>query len=112
LKHNKKKTIIKNIVIEPLKNKRAFWPKEIKFFNELFDIFPQEDFWENFILEKKIDSLLLLKGESGLKKIKKKFLEYNYVPRITTPIKLTTKSGKDFKINNKPKTIKDFLENE
>ena len=113
LKHREKQNIIKRLLIEiPPTNRKQFWPKELKFFNDLYDLFPCNEFWRSIKLSEKTDSLRYYKSEYGLSVIQKKFLEYNYKPKEQEEIILGEKSGEDFISRNKPSTIKQFLDNE
>ena len=84
----------------------------MKFLNELYSKFPDLDFWKLLSFEKKYDSLLFLKGDYGLKVLTKKFLEFSYKIPEHKKLELGEKSGYTYKPNKKPKTIKQFLENE
>ena len=112
LKQGEKKSIILKLLNEPKNNKRNFWAREIKFLNELYELFPDIEFWKLLKFKKKYDSLLFLKGDYGLKTLKVKFLKFSYVIPENKKITLGDKSGEDYKKPIKPKTIKQFLTNE
>ena len=112
IKQTEKKNIIKRLLIEPSSGKRFFWAREMKFLNELYSKCPDLDFWKLLSFEKKYDSLLFLKGDYGLKVLTKKFLEFSYKIPEHKKLELGEKSGYTYKPNKKPKTIKQFLENE
>ncbi len=109
LKQTAKKEILHRILNIPKTQKRHFWSREIKILNDLFKIYPIEEFWSLVSFEKKYDSMTFLISDYGKKLLKKKFLEFSYVVPKTKTIELGDKTGDDFIIENKPKTIKDFL---
>lgn len=113
IKQSYKKEIINSLLDVPSKGKRNFWGREIKFLNELYELFPNVDFWLKLTFEKKYDSLLFLKGNFGMSILKKRFLEFNYKPRKVDHINISDKKyGDNFIKTKQPKTIKDFLKNE
>jgi hypothetical protein len=112
LKQGEKKSIILKLLYEPKNNKRNFWAREIKFLNELYELFPDIGFWKLLNFKKKYDSLLFLKGDYGLRTLKRKFLEFSYVIPENKEVIIGDKSGKDYGKIIKPKTIKQFLTNE
>ena len=112
LKQGEKKSIILKLLYEPKNNKRTFWAREIKFLNDLYELFPNIDFWKLLNFKKKYDSLLFLKGVYGLETLKHKFLEFSYVIPKNEGVILGEKCGKDYGKAIKPKTIKQFLTNE
>lgn len=104
-----KRNLIKKLVIEPSKQKREFWAKEMKLLNDLIEIFPKQDFWER-MNPKKVSSLAVLRSEYGLSKLKKLYAEFNYVIPKKTEIPLGEKKGKDKIISKKSKTIRQFID--
>lgn len=104
-----KRNLIKKIVIEPTKEKRAFWAREMKLLNDLMKIFPKQDFWEKTKF-KKVASLAILRSEHGLLKLKKLYMEFNYVIPKKTEITLGEKSGEDKIISKKSKTTRQFID--
>lgn len=112
LKQSEKKEIISRLVNIPEKNKRFFWAREIKFLNDLYEGFPNVDFWILLNFNKKYDSLVFLKGQYGAIELKKRYLEFSYKPSVSEKIILGEKSGKNYNKPKKIKTIKDFLTNE
>lgn len=112
LKHREKQKIIEKLIVLPEKNRRIFWPKELKFFNDLYKLYPINNFWKHISFSEKKDSLLYYRSGYGLSLIAKKYLEYNYIPKSYDPVDIGEKCGKDFKIIKKPKTIKQFLDDE
>ena len=109
LKQTAKKDILNRIVDIPKTQKRHFWSREIKILNDLFKIYPVEEFWSVIRFNKKYESMTFLLSDYGKKLLKKRFLEFTYVVPETQTIELGEKTGEDFNVENKPKTIKDFL---
>jgi len=104
-----KRNLIKKLVIEPSKQKRMFWAREMKLLNDLIEIFPKQDFWEKVNFEK-VPSLAILRSEYGLAKLKKLYIEFNYVIPEKIEIPLGEKRGKDKIISKKSKTIRQFID--
>lgn len=104
-----KRNLIKKLVIEPSKQKRVFWAREMKLLNDLIEIFPKQDFWEKVNFEK-VQSLAILRSEYGLAKLKKLYIEFNYVIPEKIEIPLGEKRGKDKIISKKSKTIRQFID--
>lgn len=109
IKHSEKKEIIQRLVTIPAKQKRPFWAKEMKFLNDFIEKYPNLNFWKVVSFGNKIESLLLLKGEFGEKELKRKYLEFKYVIPKKEQYNIGEKEGEDIDIDNKPRTIKDFL---
>lgn len=113
LKQTEKKNVIESLLNVPKVNKRGFWAREIKLLNDLFMQYPSLDFWRKLNFPDRYDSLSFFKSQFGMEKLKKKFSEYNYVPKQTLEIKIyDNKFGKPYKKNKKQKTIKSFLTDE
>jgi len=104
-----KRDLIKKLVVEPDKQKRMFWAREMKLLNDLLDMFPNQEFWQRMVIEK-VPSLAMLRSEYGIEKIKKKYREFNYKipPKIEIPI--GEKTGEDKIFSKKPKTIRQFID--
>jgi hypothetical protein len=104
-----KRDLIKKLVVEPDKQKRMFWAREMKLLNDLMEMFPNEDFW-NRVSINLVPSLAVLRSGQGLKQIQKKYREFNYKipPKIEIP--LGEKTGDDKIISKKPKTIRQFID--
>ena len=107
--HKHKKEIIERLVTIPLKQKRFFWAREMKFLNDFIEEYADFSFWKKITLEEKLESLLLLKGDWGKKMLKKKYLEYKYVIPENKSYNIGSKTRTDFKVKAAPRTIKDFL---
>ena len=104
-----KRNLIKKLVTEPNKQKRMFWAREMKLLNDLMSIFPKQDFWEKMSFEK-VSSLAILRSEYGLAKLKKMYMEFNYIIPKKVEIPLGEKKGEDKIISKKSKTIRQFID--
>jgi len=104
-----KRDLIKKLVIEPTKQKRIFWAREMKLLNDLMGIFPREDFWQRMTFDK-VSSLAILRSEYGMQKLKKLYLEFTYEIPKKIEIPLGEKTGEDKIISKKPKTIRQFID--
>jgi hypothetical protein len=104
-----KRDLIKRLVIEPDKQKRTFWAREMKLLNDLMEMFPCEEFWSKVSIAL-VPSLAVLRSDQGLNQIRKKYREFNYKipPKIEIPI--GEKTGNDKIISKKPKTIRQFID--
>jgi hypothetical protein len=100
------------MVIVPSKNKRLFWAKEMKFLNDLFKQYPDQEFWLKIKMPKKYESLLALKGNYGKNILQKKYSEFNYKIPIVPKIILGEPCGENFSYKKRAKTLKDFLKDE
>ncbi len=108
-KKGDKKKIIERLLNVPAKQKRMFWAREMKFLNDFLKKYPDMGFWSKVSFGAKLDSLLLLKGETGEQQLRKKFLEYKYIIPDKKTYNIGKKSGKDIDVNPPPKTLKEFL---
>lgn len=109
MKQTHKKDLIKKFAEEPSSQKRLFWAREMKILNDLLDMFPNMDFWQKASLPKS-KSLALFRSPNGLKMLRKKYREFNYKIPESKKIKLGEKSGEDKLIFKKPKTIRQFID--
>lgn len=109
MKKINKREIIKKFVIEPDKQKRMFWAREMKMLNDLMDMFPNENFWQRTQFPK-VPSLAILRAGVGLEKVRKKYSEFNYKIPAKIEIPLGEKTGKDKYLSKKPKTIRQFID--
>ena len=109
MKKLNKKDLIKRMVVEPATQKRMFWAREMKMLNDLMELLPNEDFWKKVNIDK-VPSLAIIRSGEGLKKMKKKFIEFNYkIPtKIEIPIGKKTGEDKYFPKNNK--TVRQFID--
>lgn len=110
MKHNEKKKVIENLVIVPSKNKRFFWAKEIKCFNEVYKLYPHDSFWGKIKFPDKFESINLLRSGYYSEELKSKYLRFFYkIPKPST-IKLSKSlDNKQVDITLGPKTLRDFL---
>ena len=109
MKQTHKKDLIKKFVEEPKNQKRIFWAREMKILNDLLEMFPNLNFWLKTSLPKS-NSLALLRSPAGLKKIRKKYREFNYKIPPKEIIKIGEKFGEDKLISKKTKTIREFID--
>ena len=109
MKKLNKRDLIKKLVVEPDKQKRMFWAREMKLLNDLMEMFPNEDFWRRVSINL-VPSLAVLRSGQGLKQIQKKYREFNYKIPPKIEITLGEKSGDDKIISKKPKTIRQFID--
>lgn len=107
--HKEKQKVISKLVSVPNKDKRNFWSKEIKFLNILYEIYPSSKFWMSLSFPTTLDSMLLLRSGYYAQQLKSKYNLFKYLPKKDTPIKLGKKPAEDIVINQKNKTVKDFL---
>jgi len=104
-----KRDLIKKLVVEPDKQKRMFWAREMKLLNDLLEMFPNQDFWKRMTIDK-VPSLAMLRSDYGLEKIRKKYREFNYKIPEKIEIPLGEKTGEDKILSKKPKTIRQFID--
>ncbi len=109
MKQTHKKDLIKKFVEEPKNQKRIFWAREMKILNDLLEMFPNLDFWGKVSLPKS-NSLALLRSPAGLKRVRKKYREFNYKIPKKKNIKIGKKFGEDKLISKKTKTIRGFID--
>ena len=109
MKKFNKREIIKKIVVEPDKQKRIFWAREMKLLNDLLEIFPNQDFWQRMTFIK-VPSLAVLRAGAGLKNLTKKYKDFNYKIPEKKEFPIGDKTGEDKIISKKPKTIRQFLD--
>lgn len=81
----------------------------MKILNDLLEMFPNLDFWQKVSLPKS-NSLALLRSPIGLKKVRKKYREFNYKIPPKINIEIGEKFGKDKLIPKKTKTIRGFID--
>jgi hypothetical protein len=108
LKYNKRE-ILKRIISIPPNQRAPFWKREFKLFNDLLEDYPNMEFWSKVNFNQEWDSLRILKSEYGKKILEKKYNEFHYILPKVKKQELGEKSGKDEPINQKPKTIREFL---
>ena len=106
-----KKHLLRKFVNVPEKGSRLFYMKEMTLLNSLIERYSEE-----FVLvlkfPKKYDSMAIIVCDAYKSQIDKKFRDFNYridKSKYTEIVLSDIKSGEDFNITIKPKTIKDFL---
>ena len=106
-----KKLLLKKFVNIPQKGSRLFYMKEMTLLNSLIERY-SEEFVLALKFPKKYDSMAIIICESYRDQIDKKYKDFTYRTDTSmyedVPI-LDKKSGEDFNLTNKPKTIRDFL---
>ena len=106
-----KKDLLLKLVNVPSKAPPSFWAKEYRILNSLLKKFPNMRFWEKIEVQK-VSSLTLYAGEDVCE-IHQKYKNFNFKPPIkNVNHKLGKKSGKDFTLQKKIKTIKQFIDEE
>tara|TARA_B100000131_G_C17633398_1_gene416914 strand:- start:25 stop:381 length:357 start_codon:yes stop_codon:yes gene_type:complete len=104
------------IISKFFKDKASAWssPKQIKtnmfLAKKMLEMIPEEEFWEEFPVHKNCEDLSWFFTDEGKKEVRN--------AKLTRSVKLPEKVeneigeeklGEDFKIEKKPKTIKDWL---
>jgi hypothetical protein len=101
-------TVIKNL----LKPENTLYPRELKVFYELFDGYPNKDFWISVDLDFKLNSLAFFNTDKGIEMLEDQWKVFNFVPFEEKPeIKLDNfKHGEDKEIKKKPRNFKEMYE--
>ena len=107
-KINKRETLKRLLKIEGRKS-RNFWAREMKALNDLLEKFEDVSFWNKVNFSENFNSLLFFKKGVGLEILNKKYREFNYKVPEPKIFNIGKTTGKDRVYKNKPKTIKDFL---
>jgi hypothetical protein len=109
-KLNKREILLRLLDI-PDKGRRPFFSREMKLLNDLCDRYSQE-FMSIVSFRDKFDSLIYLTSPKLKKTLDKKFRAFNFRVDFSKYPKydIGDKVGKDVKIKNNKKTIKDFLD--
>jgi hypothetical protein len=106
-----KKLLLRKFVNIPEKGSRLFYMKEMTLLNSLIERY-SEEFVLALKLPKKYDSMAIIICDAYKQQLDKKFRDFNYrvdLSKYEEIILSENKSGEDFKVTIKPKTIKDFL---
>jgi hypothetical protein len=112
VKQGDKKKIIERLIDVPEKGKRPFWAREMTLLNRLLDRWPDLSFWHKVRFGDKYPSLAYLLTDLGVSKVIRKYNEFTFdIPAFKT-YNLGEKTGEDSKTNSKPKSLKNFLNNE
>lgn len=106
-----KKLLLRKFVNIPEKGSRLFYMKEMTLLNTLIERY-SEEFVLALKFPKKYDSMAIIICESYKSEIDRKFRDFTYVAdksKYTDILISDIKSGEDFNVVIKPKTIRDFL---
>lgn len=87
---------------------KGFWQKETVLLKKLLVKYPDISFWQKVQLKKVRSFAIYLSTESGY--LFQKYQEYLFQPPKQEPdFVLGEKSGDDYNISAKPKSVKDFM---
>jgi len=105
-----KKHILARLTLVPLRDKRMFYMREMKFLNDLCERYSLE-FMNVVSFDRKFDSLAYIVCDKLKETLDQKFRAFNYsidLSRYET-YNLGDKTGEDVQVSRQPKTIKQFL---
>ena len=103
-----KRELLKKLLHIPKRTPKHFWGMQFRLLNSLLNKFPDPKFWEQLSVDK-VDCLTLYAGEDA-NGIADKYKRFIFQPEFKNPeIKIGEKTGDDYNISAKPKTVKDFL---
>jgi hypothetical protein len=105
----KKQKVVKRLLFESSLQNKGDYFKQYSILNSLLKKYPNENFWTVVSFEKKLKSLYYLKTPVGKKALKRKYNEFAYTPPAEVKYKIGEKTGKDFKPDAAPTTIRKFL---
>jgi hypothetical protein len=71
-----------------------FWPREMKVAKELFEKYPNLDFWKRMEIGFKVHSLAWFKMKQGADRLEQKYREFNFKPQNTKDNVLELSDGK------------------
>ena len=105
-----KKEILSRLTLVPIKDKRLFYMREMKFLNDLCERYSLE-FMNIVSFDKKFDSLAYLVCSKLKMTLDLKFRAFNYKIDTSKYVSYTIadKLGEDAEVIHKPKTTKQFL---
>lgn len=105
-----KKNILARLTLVPLKDKRLFYMREMKFLNDLCDRYSLE-FMNIVTFDRKFDSLAYLVSNKLKESLDQKFRAFNFKVDLSKyeSYDLGEKVGSDADITKKYKSIKNFL---
>lgn len=89
-----------------------FWPREMKIAKELFQKFPDRDFWEKIEIGYKVKSLAWFKMKKGEDFLTLKYKEFHFKPenKQAETLKISDeKFGETIYNSRPPQFAKDFL---
>lgn len=107
-KFNKRETLKRLLKVDGRRS-RNFWAREMKALNDLVEKFDNLDFWQKVNFSQNFNSLLFFKKGDGLDILTKKYREFNYKVPEPKKFNIGKTIGENRVYKNKPKTIKDFL---
>ena len=107
-KINKRETLKRLLKIDGRRS-RVFWSREMKALNDLLKDFDNLEFWSKVNFGIHFNSLLFFKKGDGREILLKKYREFNYKVPEAKKINIGKTVGEDRVYKDKPKTIKDFL---
>ena len=103
-----KRELLRKLLHIPQKVQPSFWGKQFRILNSLLKKFPDLKFWEQIVVVK-VNCLTLYAGEDA-NGISEKYKKYVFQPVFkNTEVQIGEKTGQDYNISIKPKTVKDFL---
>ena len=89
------------------------WPREMKIVNSLFNIFPNDDFWQSLDLKFKLNSLCWFLSDDGRKFLNLEYKKFNFEPEKPQNFDLKNNNIEfDSKIGStvqEPVTVREFL---
>lgn len=101
--------IIENLLDTTPPKQRGFWGKESKLLKGLMEVYPNEEFWLAFSLDKKIESMAQLYAYPYDEVLRERYRNFHIVFPADEEIKINSrKSGKDLKIE-KQLTLRGFI---
>lgn len=88
-----------------------FWPREMKIAKELYQKFPDIEFWGRFSVGFKVKSLAYFKMKDGEARLTRKYAEFHFNPENKENLLELSdgKFGETIHNSKAPKTVKDFL---
>lgn len=103
-----KRQLLQKLLFAPNKKNPKFWQKQYSLLNKLLKDFPDMKFWETHEFDK-VNCLTLFLAERKYE-ITDKYKWFLFQPEFKNPeINIGDKTGYDYNIESKPKTIKQFL---
>jgi hypothetical protein len=105
-----KKDILSRLTLVPIKDKRLFYMREMKFLNDLCERY-SEEFMNIISFDKKFDSLAYIVCDKLKMTLDLKFRAFNFRIDESKYIdySIGDKAGEDAEVIHSPKTTKQFL---
>ena len=105
-----KKHILARLTLVPIRDKRMFYMREMKFLNDLCERYSLE-FMNIVSFDRKFDSLAYIVSDKLKETMDQKFRAFNYCVDLSLyqSYNLGDKTGEDVEIKTPVKTIKQFL---